>query len=316
MTDLGEGPLIDRSTAEVVEVPSSTQLTDVYSPEGMAQLGDRIRAANGHCFILVHPFYNFEEVEKIEDIQDDDKRRYTNNLKIALQKVQAHNHSSTGYTELPILIFAGHGGTNSHRTEANVKGASDELTQKISTLLEAPGNYFFILTNSNPEPLDTQRLPAPQVRELLGEQHYDDSYVPLSEDAKQFVDFMLQLRQVGLRSAVVAGENFGSQTNYFKGKYWPADKPAMSGLFKVGSHTPEWLLRDHYFQRRKGTDNARKHPLEVINPDGCVAEVVRGLAFSGIQTDLTRITYPRMLPVTSQILPDGGIRGRRSADKQ
>ncbi len=297
---------IEKSTLfnkyESGENTEDVRLIDVYTEDGMARFSDDVSTADGRCLVLVHPFYNFDKTDSIDSISDPEKRRYIESLRDMLQKNQ-RNGVSNGKVRLPVMIFAGGANqkTTERKTSINTERTQARLGKQLHDLLGLEGDFYFILTRSHePYPLGFN---VDDKDHKHVDSKYTSIYPTLINRGKREINFFVQLKKAGLKHAVVGGENFGGSGPFFTEKeYAPADQVDSDETYSMGSGFPPRVLGNHYEQRTQGKDH--RHPLEVIKPEGCVIAVVKNLLFTGIDADLSQVTYPVKLPVTSQINPD------------
>lgn len=273
-------------------------LTDVSTPEGLNQLKNKISVSKGKCFVLVHPFFG---LKRQEDFQkplvlppNEEYKKYIGEV-VGLLKNFSNN-------QIPVLIVED--GVRGLQRRDNLKGVEATKSWLQKELAELAnlnsGEVFYVVSEQgSPSPL-VSNAEDEKYRDMQEKGALDFKSNRVKVIRQPIIDFVNKLKGAGLAKAYIAGSNLGGYYS-FGPEYLPADSGLSEGEFMetVG------VLKDHFAKRRDGKEpkaGIKQHPFETILPRGCVAEMMRAIAYCDIDVLPTGATYPQKTPAREQIV--------------
>lgn len=292
--ELTEEQATPPASGERKEEGKGIRLTDIYTEEGIRNFSKALELSDGNCIFLVHAFFPFFQVDHsiLEDPRKEKLKNYVDGLKSMVQKARAKSREK----KIPVLAMVrGEVGQIRRGSGKKLEKAKERLRKDLGEFIELEDDdIFFIVTH--------QETPIPLLAGKDEREYLHPSGLPNYK--KIIIDFINRLKEAGLSRAVIAGTNLGGD-RYFGKDYRSAEHPSMHGIFT----DEEWKLKDYYASKGKARPHLResdwKHPFEKISPEGCVAEIIRALAYGGVKVGVSQATYPQKIPKTSQLERSG-----------
>jgi hypothetical protein len=289
MSEVGE----EGVKIETKELFTEPLLLDFNSEKGFAKYKKALQSSEGRCLFLVHPFYQFYTKDLDKEWSEIEKEIENNkNLKDYLQKTQqlVENIRQAG---IPIFIMIRAPIGHMYRTTKTNSLSIQKLEKQLKKFLNINNfkNIFYLVTEQgSPLPLLTRKEENSYI-------YINNLSTPQERNRQIISDFVHKLKNAGLKLALFAGSYFGGKAPWFEETYQGATYKPTYGPFA----TENWKLKDYYFEKRKGGPR-RKHPFEIILPEGCLATAIRMFAYGGVdKIGITQATYPQTVPKTSQI---------------
>lgn len=276
-----DGPSVIEKRTGVEKELLGLRLFDICTEEGMGAYAEALKASGGTSLIGVHVFYPLKFERPFYDNSNDNLTGYIKDLGQLINNFSGR--------KIPILIFERSKAGAMFRTDEFVSEAEGRLRRYLDEVVGLKGgNIFWAVTQ--------QTSPYP-----LFSDHKGDIEDKVS-------GFMKRLEGSGLKKAVLCGSYFGGDDRVYGPDYLAADFIPMKGVF---AYRKNWLLKDYYIDRLS-------HPFKTISPCGCLAEMVRALAFFGegrIKIGVSDVTFPQRMPTIGSLesVDDKGITYRQTS---
>lgn len=277
--------------------PTELKLTDTSTPEGLAYLKSKLATSKGKCLIMVHPFYGFKRQEDFNKTlslpPDEEYKKYISEI-VDLLKNFSRN-------QIPVLIVED--GVLGLQRRDNLQGVEATRSWLQKELVElanfSSGEIFYTVSEQgSPSPLVSNTEDS-RYRSMEEKGVKDIKGNPVKAIRQPIVNFVQKLKDAGLTRAYISGSNLGGYYN-FGPEYLSAESGLTEGEFKgtVG------VLKEHFANRRNGKEppgGIKQHPFETILPRGCVAEMMRAIAYCDVDVLPTSATFPQKTPARDQI---------------
>lgn len=272
---------------------NNIRLIDVAAELGLQEYSSALRRSRGVGLVLVHPFFDFQRHRGYGFLSKPNfatYAKYVGKLRQLVQKASARN--------LPILVFQ-------ETAEASMVLEDNKVTSRRplnrlnkyyrEVLGLSSADVFFVLTpKTSPIPLTTNRILSPyreSCSDIEGKGLFFPDIYAKEYQRRFFCDFTGRLKKAGLTNALMAGANIGARPN-LGSNYYDANYVPPNSYF---AFIP-WRLSDHYAVKRKERGWDQPHFLEKYSPTGCLADAIRAFAYSGIDMQITKATYPLTIP--------------------
>lgn len=273
----------DRTNSEYVSYP---QYRDIFAPNCIKELENKLTASRGKAFFIVHPFYlesQYDETHLSELLNgvSEDKRleRFIQKLKTTLPELLKSG--------IPI-IFLQEISSDSEDAYLENETVIKKAHTKLAAYLQKVGGFnlqqFFVLyTNrGGPQPLKAATEKENTTQEVIQSR-------------------INTLKKAGLETGIVAGRDFKPSEGDNSEYYANASDPDYGWGKNAEKEHQGRLLKDYYDTMRQGIN--KQHPLQVIRLDHCVGEFLRMLAFNDVRPVVTNLTFPDFMRDTASYQP-------------